>query len=396
MRIFTALLLFFAGSTLAAQTNLSTGGAAPKINVTDWLLNEPADKDLTAKFIVLEFWATWCGPCIAAIPHLNELQAKFDRPDLYFISLTDESTTKVSQSLDRLNFNSIVATDVSKQTQIAFGDGKKGLEAFPMTVLISPAGNVIWVGEPKQLTEKVMNAFLNGSLPPQNRLKELQSADNSAGAPQTDNAPSPTAHFIKRYKDPDLLYTFELNRTNSRTPDWLIMHSHAIFYGSVTLSELYRDAFNTTIYDSYDLDTISYQLTYIDKSKDSLNMTRVEETVRRTLGLRKESFSKKITTYTAKVADRTKLVPTLEKRFSTRSSSDGVFVFKNITIKDMLKAVGDEMKTSLYSLDQDDGKYDFNIAIDSLEHMLGSLKGYGFRTTGKLTEIKAIKLVKAK
>lgn len=394
MKTLTTLLLLSVSLVLAAQSNLSTGGPAPEINATDWLLNEPEDKDLSGKFIVLEFWATWCGPCIAAIPHLNELQEKFQRPDLYFISLTDEARVKVEQSLDRLNFSSIVATDETKQTQIAFGDGQKGLEAFPMTVLISPTGKIIWVGEPKQLSEEVMEAFLNGSLPPQNRLTETPEKNSATGTPHPDEIKSPTELFMERYRDPKLFYIFELVRTESQAPDWLIMDRHAIFYSSVSLSELYRDAFNTSIYDSYDLDSVSYQLTYIDKSRDTTNMAILESTLRRTLGLRKEVFQKQITTYTAKVADRTKLVPTLEKRFSTRSSSGGVFIFKNISIKDMLKAVGDKMKVPMYSLDQDDNKYDFNIAIDSQKSMLESLKGYGFRTTGKKTQIDAVRLVK--
>ncbi len=389
MKTLPLLLLLFAGPVLAAQTNLSTGGPAPKINVTNWLLNEPADKNLNGKFVVLEFWATWCGPCIAAIPHLNKLQAKFDRPDLYFISITDESVAKVKQSLDRLNFSSIVATDVSKQTQIAFGDGKKGLEAFPMTVLISPTGKVTWVGEPKQLTEKVMNAFLAGDLDPVNLL-----TDQPHAVKPTFGLPTTGQEFLELYQQGNALYTFGISETNTEKTDFLIMGNHALFFAATTLSELYDLAFNTTLYEIYDLDSLRYDLTYIDKSMDTTNMARVEETLRRTLGLKKELFEKEITTYTVKIADRPRLRPTLNTLFTTKSSADGVFVFKNVTVNEMLKSLGNKMKTQLYCLDQDDGKYDFNIAIDSAKSMLQSLQSYGFRTTEKSTKIKAMRLVK--
>lgn len=62
--------------------------------ITDWIKNIPEDKNLNNKYIVLEFWATWCEPSIAAVPHLNQLQDEFKQNDLYFNSITDESIEK--------------------------------------------------------------------------------------------------------------------------------------------------------------------------------------------------------------------------------------------------------------------------------------------------------------
>jgi thiol-disulfide isomerase/thioredoxin len=56
---------------------------------------------LAGKVVVLEMWATWCGPCVKAIPHLNELAGKFkDRP-VVFLSVTDEEQKVVEAFLNK-------------------------------------------------------------------------------------------------------------------------------------------------------------------------------------------------------------------------------------------------------------------------------------------------------
>ncbi len=146
-------LLVLLGLNAFSQSNITVGEKAPAIHITDWMANTPADKDLSDKFVVLEFWATWCGPCIKAVPHMNELQKKFDSADLIFLSITDENAEKVNRTLKRVDFQSAVVSDQTRQTHNAFGDGEEGLASLPMTVLIDNDGIVRWVGLPDQLTD---------------------------------------------------------------------------------------------------------------------------------------------------------------------------------------------------------------------------------------------------
>jgi hypothetical protein len=193
----------------------------------------------------------------------------------------------------------------------------------------------------------------------------------------------------------------EIIKTDNTKFDWSLADkngrsrdTYGFVFAATTISELYKIAFNTTIYDAYDLDSIRYDIAYIKKSIDKLNPAKAEQLIRLSLGLKKDTFQREITTYTAKIKDRSKLTTTLTKGITTMSSSGGVFIFKNVTIEEMLKNLGDEMRTRLYSLDRDKGKYDFNISIESPKTMLESLRSYGFQTTDKKTMINAIRLVK--
>ncbi|OYU83753.1 MAG: hypothetical protein CFE24_09695 [Flavobacterium sp. BFFFF2] len=159
------LFLLFFNSALFSQEHLRVNRQAPKINITDWIANIPADKNLENKYIVLEFWATWCKVCLESLIHLNNIQEKFNLKNLYFISITDEKVHDVKRILKKVNFKSIVVSDQKKLTQIAFGN-KSGNMQLPITILIDNNGVLKWVGVPSLLTEQIIQDLVANKLAP--------------------------------------------------------------------------------------------------------------------------------------------------------------------------------------------------------------------------------------
>ena len=100
MRRHLTILAAVAACLIAAGTRadeiLNVGDPAPKLAVSGWVKGEKVDQFEPGKTYVVEFWATWCGPCRVSIPHLTELAHKYKDKGVRFIGVNVwENDTKL-------------------------------------------------------------------------------------------------------------------------------------------------------------------------------------------------------------------------------------------------------------------------------------------------------------
>jgi cytochrome c biogenesis protein CcmG/thiol:disulfide interchange protein DsbE len=120
------------------------GSKPPKFEAEAWTGNQP---DTRGKFVLIDFWATWCGPCRASIPHLNGLQSKF-KDKLVIIGLTDEPLNKV-KAMKSPQIEYAVATDTQGRMLSA-----AQVRGIPHAMLIDPSGIVRFEGMPHYLNDQ--------------------------------------------------------------------------------------------------------------------------------------------------------------------------------------------------------------------------------------------------
>ncbi len=132
---------------------------APDLVVEKWLGEEP---ETEGKYVLIEFWATWCGPCRRSIPLLNRLHEKYGQ-ELAVIGVSDETEEDVrnmaqnSPDVPEIQYYSAVDTQARMKEEV-------GVFGIPHAMILEPDGYVVWEGFPlldgHELTEEIVEKIL--------------------------------------------------------------------------------------------------------------------------------------------------------------------------------------------------------------------------------------------
>lgn len=135
------------------------GQSMPALQVQTWLNGQP---DPGQRLVVIDFWATWCPPCRASIPHMNQLAERF-ASEVCFVGLSDESRSNFDEGcrkhdLKERDFKYALALDSQKRLASFFA-----VKGIPHCVAVSADGVVRWQGSPKDLTDDVLRPMIGAN-----------------------------------------------------------------------------------------------------------------------------------------------------------------------------------------------------------------------------------------
>jgi len=166
-------ILGFAASTLlalAAEPSLKIGDPAPKIQNGKWLQGEPVKDFKKGKAYLVEFWATWCGPCKVSIPHLNDIHKKYKDKELVVIGQDcwERNDALVPPFIEKMGEKMTYrvalddTTENEKGTMAEAWMAAAGRDGIPSAFLVNTEGVIAWIGHPMELKDKVIEDVLDG------------------------------------------------------------------------------------------------------------------------------------------------------------------------------------------------------------------------------------------
>jgi thiol-disulfide isomerase/thioredoxin len=160
--IVIAISLIAAGTAVAGAT-LSIGNSAPAIKVGKWVKGPAISKLDPAKIYVIEFWATWCGPCKQSIPHLTDLAKKYKGKVTFAgVSVWEHGDVPAFVKSMGAKMNYSVATDNSAGFMAKSWMAAAGENGIPTAFVVGKKGKILWIGHPMGDLDAVLGMVLSG------------------------------------------------------------------------------------------------------------------------------------------------------------------------------------------------------------------------------------------
>lgn len=167
---------------------LAVGDKAPALKVEKFVKGDPIKEFEKGKVYVVEFWATWCGPCVKAFPHLSELQKEYKDKGVTIIGTNiwedreySESTlTKVTDFVKKQGDNmayTVAYDGAGKHMDKAFMQAA-GRNGIPSAFIVDKEGKIAWMGHPGQM-DKPLEQVVAGKFDSKKAAEDEANAQKS-------------------------------------------------------------------------------------------------------------------------------------------------------------------------------------------------------------------------
>ena len=170
---------------------LQPGDPAPALKVAKWVKGSEVKSFEKGRIYVVEFWATWCGPCKVSIPKLTELAAKYKDKVTFIGTNIWEDKTYDAGTLTKVE--KFVKEQGDKMAYTVAYDGKEkamdkaymqaaGRTGIPSAFLVDKAGKIAWIGHPAELEAELEKLVGDSDKSKTHEKKKDKDKDKDAGA----------------------------------------------------------------------------------------------------------------------------------------------------------------------------------------------------------------------
>ena len=148
------------------KITLRPGDRAPAISADTWINGSPIPRLDPGKVYIVEFWATWCGPCVKNIPHLNEIQKQYPAVTVIGIAASEPQSKFGTPDRREANVRAFIAQRGAGMAYRNAYDSRQvvydawmtasGNATIPKTFLVGADGKIAWIGQPEDLEGELM------------------------------------------------------------------------------------------------------------------------------------------------------------------------------------------------------------------------------------------------
>ncbi|TYL70267.1 TlpA disulfide reductase family protein [Bradyrhizobium cytisi] len=168
---------------------LCLASPAPSLKVENWLRGEPLTNFEPGKLYIVEFWASWCDPCVEAMPHLIELQAKYKDEGLEVVAVAaseeaptaDQARAKLdawlTEKLSNLNYR--IGFDSTGEMNKLWMDASSS-GGVPTSFVVDRDGHIAFIGHPIDIDD-VLPKIINGTWRSSDQAKAADAKRIAAG-----------------------------------------------------------------------------------------------------------------------------------------------------------------------------------------------------------------------
>jgi len=157
--------------------SIAVGDPAPPLAVDIWLNGTGIKAIEPGKIYVLEFWATWCGPCLEAMPELGETAKEYADKNVVVIPITTVTDRNPKKTVEKYvekvgRHYGLTFAVCEKSTMHKTWWEAAGAEGYPTTFIVDKQGKIVYVGHPMDIVD-ILPKVVDGTWKGEAGLKEI-------------------------------------------------------------------------------------------------------------------------------------------------------------------------------------------------------------------------------